>query len=605
MTLHAASNRLFAARERDEKLIIALDFGTTYSGVAYCFANQTNAVPKAILEWPDQGPSAPKIPTIIEYTEKDSRGFRWGASVDRLNGGIVGIKLLLDPTQERPLYLPTKNIDQELKSLPKKPFEVAADFIQAIYEHALQDIGRTIPKAYMDMCDKEFVLSVPAVWSDAAKNATLKVSDSLSSVYSMKAIATGQSLTLDFIQAAELAGIKPVTIVKEPEAAALYAIKSLDFAIERNDAFVVCDAGGGTVDLISYEVVGIAPRLKVKELVPGTGGMAGSLGLNQRFATAVEELVGDDQWPKLKASKAWSFAEKQFDEEVKRKFNGGLNETYYVNFPLARLKDNENHGLASNTWTISGKVLTRIFEPLIADILKMIEHQVQEVRRKRPEKGVSGIFLVGGFGSSKYLMQRVKDHFPKIQVLQPSDAWAAIVKGAVLSKLPSQVAVVSTCATRHYGTRCDSPFQEPRDAGQQAFLDRECNRRVTIMKWFIETGETILRDQRFEMMLEFHFENIYNTVDFIRSYDLWQCEDKYAPDAPIHPGKATKLKRNCSVTADLRSVPKDKFARKSDKTGKSYYALNINLVMTFKSAVMTFSMEVDGEEMGSTEVDYA
>ncbi|KAG6024262.1 hypothetical protein E4U40_003410 [Claviceps sp. LM458 group G5] len=576
MATHTGPNRLFAARERDEKLIIALDFGTTYSGVAYCFANQANAVPKAILDWPDQGLSAPKIPTIIEYTEKDPRGFRWGASVDRLNGGIVGIKLLLDPTQERPLYLPTKNTDQELKSLPKKPFEVAADFIQAIYEHALQDIAKTIPKAYMDMCDKEFVLSVPAVWSDAAKNATLK--------------------------AAELAGIKPVTIVKEPEAAALYVIKSLDFAIEKNDAFVVCDAGGGTVDLISYEVMTIAPRLKVKELVPGTGGMAGSIGLNQRFATAVEELVGDDQWLKLKTSKPWSFAEKQFDEEIKKKFNGGLKETYYVNFPLARLKDNENHGLTSNTWAISGKVLSRIFEPLIADILKMIEHQVQEVRLKRPEKGVSGIFLVGGFGSSNYLMQRVKDHFPKIQVLQPSDAWAAIVKGAVLSKLPSQVAVVSTCATRHYGTRCESPFQESRDAGQQAFLDRDCNRRVTIMKWFIKTGETILRDQRFEMMLEFHFENIYNSKDFIRNYDLWQCEDE---DAPIHPAKATKLKRNCSVTADLTGVPKDKFTRKSDKTGKAYYALNINLVMTFKSAVMTFSMEVDGEEMGSTEVDYA
>ncbi|KAG5977071.1 hypothetical protein E4U56_000475 [Claviceps arundinis] len=574
MATHTGPNRLFAARERDEKLIIALDFGTTYSGVAYCFANQTNAVPKAILDWPDQGLSAPKIPTIIEYTEKE--GFRWGASVDRLKGGIVGVKLLLDPTQERPLYLPTKNVDQELKSLPKKPFEVAADFIQAIYEHALQDIAKTIPKAYMDMCDKEFVLSVPAVWSDAAKNATLK--------------------------AAELAGIKPVTIVKEPEAAALYAIKSLDFAIEKNDAFVVCDAGGGTVDLISYEVVALAPRLKLKELVPGTGGMAGSLGLNQRFATAVEELVGDGQWLKLKTSKAWSFAERQFDEEVKKKFNGELKEVYYVNFPLGDLKDNESHGLTSNTWVVSGKVLRRIFEPLIADILKMIELQVQEVRLKRPRNGVSGIFLVGGFGSSSYLMQRVKDHFPKIQVLQPSDAWAAIVKGAVLSKLPSQVAVVSTCATRHYGTRCESPYQEPRDAGQKAFLDRECNRRVTIMKWFIGTGETILRDQRFEMTLEFHFENIYNSVDFIRKYDLWQCEDK---DAPIHPAKAKKLKRNCSVTADLRSVPKDKFIRKSDKTGKPYYALDINLVMTFKSAVMTYSMEVGGEEMGSTEVDYA
>lgn len=73
------------------------------------------------------------------------------------------------------------------------------------------------------------------------------------------------------IQAAELAGIKPVTVVKEPEAAALYSIKTLAFSIKKNDVFVVCDAGGGTVDLISYEVLATAPQLKVKEFVPGSG----------------------------------------------------------------------------------------------------------------------------------------------------------------------------------------------------------------------------------------------------------------------------------------------------------------------------------------------
>lgn len=79
--------------------------------------------------------------------------------MDRLNGGIVAVKLLLDPKQERPSYLPAKDAEQELKSLPKKPYEVAADFIGAIYEHALDSISEKIPKAYMDLCDKEFVLS--------------------------------------------------------------------------------------------------------------------------------------------------------------------------------------------------------------------------------------------------------------------------------------------------------------------------------------------------------------------------------------------------------------------------------------------------------------
>lgn len=62
-----------------------------------------------------------------------------------------------------------------------------------------------------------------------------------------------------------------MTLIKEPEAAALFAAQSMNFALNPDDAFVVCDAGGGTVDLISYEVESIHPRLCVRELVPGTG----------------------------------------------------------------------------------------------------------------------------------------------------------------------------------------------------------------------------------------------------------------------------------------------------------------------------------------------
>lgn len=35
-----------------EILIIGLDFGTTYSGVSYCFANQNDPKPTTIEDWP-------------------------------------------------------------------------------------------------------------------------------------------------------------------------------------------------------------------------------------------------------------------------------------------------------------------------------------------------------------------------------------------------------------------------------------------------------------------------------------------------------------------------------------------------------------------------
>lgn len=42
-------------------------------------------------------------------------------------------------------------------------------------------------------------------------------------------------------------------IVSEPEAAATYALDAMNpHVIKVGDTFVLCDAGGGTVDLISY-----------------------------------------------------------------------------------------------------------------------------------------------------------------------------------------------------------------------------------------------------------------------------------------------------------------------------------------------------------------
>lgn len=245
---------------------------------------------------------------------------------------------------------------KNLKKLPKDPVSVAADFIGAIYRHALSEIESAVPTKYFKRCQKEFVLSVPAVWSDAAKNATL--------------------------EAAKLAGIFPVTLIKEPEAAALHTMHSLNSTLEEGDIFVVCDAGGGTVDLITYEITGLKPNLEVKELVPGTGGMAGSLGLNQRFVEAVENLVGDDQWNKLRKTKGLSLAEKQFEREVKRAFCGDPEDEYYISFPMADLEDDPDNGLKKQCWRMTGKDLQWMFDPLVTDILRLIDDQIKSVTLK-------------------------------------------------------------------------------------------------------------------------------------------------------------------------------------------------------------------------------
>lgn len=58
-----------------------------------------------------------------------------------------------------------------------------------------------------------------------------------------------------------------------------------------DDNYVVCDAGGGTVDLITYRVADNSP-LRLEESVRGTGDVCGSVLLNQGFAEYLAGKLG-------------------------------------------------------------------------------------------------------------------------------------------------------------------------------------------------------------------------------------------------------------------------------------------------------------------------
>ncbi|UKZ67131.1 uncharacterized protein TrAtP1_008294 [Trichoderma atroviride] len=510
------------------RLIIALDFGTTYSGIAYAFSNDKVGLPVSIDNWPgEEGRRPVKIPTLAYYDSSDSSKFSWGAKAGASASRVAAVKLLLDPSQPRPKYLP--DLDAE----------------------------------------------VPAVWSDAAKNATL--------------------------QAAELAGLNPVHLIKEPEAAALWTTKQLDIALLPDDAFVVCDAGGGTVDLISYQVEETLPHIRVKELVPGTGGLAGSLGLNQRFDDAVRRLVGKEQWRVLQSSKGYNYAAKYFDRDVKRNFMNREDDEYFVSFPMAKLRNDPDRGLESNCWAMAREDTKVIFDPIIQEVLSLIEGQVEGAKAKLGGKSPKYIFLVGGFGASLYLLQRVVEKYPDIQVLQPPEAWAAIAKGAALYKMSNRAIVTSSSATRHYGVSTWGLYDESRDRGQPTLPFKDDTIRTEIMQWYINIGDDLLRHRQIKFPFCRKLDEGY-TSDGLRFTDhLYECEND---PAPVHPLKVGTFRINCTITSDFSGAPRDKFVKKTNKCGQVYYELSYDLVLTLDGALMKLSLEMDGQSYGSVEAKY-
>ena len=79
------------------------------------------------------------------------------------------------------------------------------------------------------------------------------------------------------------------------EAAAIYALKSLYIhGLKIGDTFVLCDAGGGTVDLISYTITALYPKLQIKEAAPGTGDFCGATYLDESFSNYLTQMLRNE-----------------------------------------------------------------------------------------------------------------------------------------------------------------------------------------------------------------------------------------------------------------------------------------------------------------------
>jgi hypothetical protein len=60
---------------------------------------------------------------------------------------------------------------------------------------------------------------------------------------------------------------------------------------------VLCDAGGGTVDVHAYTITALNPEIQMKQAVPATGGLCGFTFLSRRFGEFVKtKLSGEAGW---------------------------------------------------------------------------------------------------------------------------------------------------------------------------------------------------------------------------------------------------------------------------------------------------------------------
>lgn len=126
---------------------------------------------------------------------------RWGYANQAKDEAFKWFKILLEPNHKyHDGVQEVRDSSRLLKSMNKIPEEVVADYLGILWEYTLEDIRKDRGEGWRKDYALKVVVTVPAMWSHAAKEKTKK--------------------------AAIMAGMPDnITMITEPEAAALSVLR--------------------------------------------------------------------------------------------------------------------------------------------------------------------------------------------------------------------------------------------------------------------------------------------------------------------------------------------------------------------------------------------
>jgi hypothetical protein len=355
---------------KNNRLVVGLDYGTTYTGkfdsIQFVGQHALNDIGVSFCEVPESGVSEQHIEIIHDWPSRHTKigtrekvpsevaylteGICWGSNIPPHEKREMWTKLELEDRRDGEAV----KIKQELSGTGtrREPVDIVADFLAQVKAHLIKNLDNKFGQELWRTLRLTLVVTVPAVWSDIAKHRTLQAIDKAG---------------FNSSQLSQL--VTPIIMTTEPEAAAIYTMRTLRGTAQNGelsvgDGFIVCDMGGGTVDLISYKVKTLQPTTIIEEATIGNGAQCGGSFVDRAFLQWLERRLGttdfikiagcrSEEIPRTALSKKAAKILQDFTLEVKTGFSG--TEVGYLNLPnpLSAIDEDETRGIRDGEITIT------------------------------------------------------------------------------------------------------------------------------------------------------------------------------------------------------------------------------------------------------------
>ncbi|KAF8655075.1 hypothetical protein AX16_003240 [Volvariella volvacea WC 439] len=551
-------------RGDSRKLVLAMDVGTTYSGVSYAILDPGRPpVIESVTRYPGKEGVVGdhKIPTVILYGPNgDVRAVgaeaEHASMLEKMDAEHL-IRAEWFKLHLRPKHLQSPQIINNIPPLPlgKSVVTVFADFLRYLFECAKTFITEShLSGASVWGSQKDIILTHPNGW-EGPQQALMR-------------------------QAAIEAGMIPDTqegrdsiqFVTEGEASLHFCVSHglVPKDLKSDAAVLVVDAGGGTVDISGYKKKSDDSFVFEEAAAPQCH-LHGSIFVTQHAKLFLKDYLRDSKY-----SEAVDDIARCFDKTTKLGFRDpGV--PAFIKFGTIKDRD-PNFNIKSGQLRLEGTEVARFYEPSIT----CISRSIAEAKYHRQIKCA---FLVGGFAANDWLFTCLKDKFQQynISIMRPDHhSSKAVADGAVSYYLDHHVR--ARVSKYIYGIQACIPF----DATNPQHVQRLSTRIIfpnglvgipgafdTILPKDTEVSET----QEFRSSYSRYAKSRDALFGSQLTSQVYCYRGTVEKPQWMSDGSPQDWSVACSVVVDAASI--DGIIEQGSRNGQVYFTVSFDVILLF------------------------